>query len=186
MTSSNGVVIKRSPRQQGFITTMACGLRRVGRRKNRDMPLSSANRTRNMEQSIVMMRWRSVFSFNQMAINCLEMPGPGTSNRTKSCDCLCLVGSYDSGLLFGTEDRIDRCAADRALTLKGRFTILHGHLLGVFHLSLRFAFDTIVQISHSKVASLRPLKKTYIPCIGMYCTRQVDIISLCLHVFLHS
>jgi hypothetical protein len=78
MTSSNGVVIKRSPRQHGFITTMACGLRRVRGRKNREILLSSANGMRNIEQSMVIMRCRSVFSFNQVAINCLEMPRPGT------------------------------------------------------------------------------------------------------------
>jgi hypothetical protein len=78
----------------------------------------------------------------------------------KLCDCLCLVKSYASGLLFGTQNRVDCRAANRTLTLKSRFTIFHGHLLGVFHLSLGFAFHAIVQISHSKVASLRPLSRT--------------------------
>jgi hypothetical protein len=61
-----------------------------------------------------------------------------------------------SGFFLGTENGIDSCATDGALTLQGGFTVFHGYPLGVFHLALGFALDAIIQISHGEVASLRP------------------------------
>ena len=61
-----------------------------------------------------------------------------------------------SGFFLGTENGIDGCATDGALTLQGGFTVFHGYPLGVFHLALGFALDAIIQISHGEVASLRP------------------------------
>ena len=60
-------------------------------------------------------------------------------------------------LFLRAENGIDGCAADRTLTFECRFAILHGDPLRVLHLSLCFAFDTIVLISHSEVASLHLL-----------------------------
>ncbi len=59
--------------------------------------------------------------------------------------------------LIGAEDSINRRAANSALPLKGWFTIFHGHFLRILHLSLRFALDTVVLISHGVVVSLRLL-----------------------------
>lgn len=59
--------------------------------------------------------------------------------------------------LIRAENGINRCAANSALPFKGWFTILHGHSLRVLHLSLCFALDTVVLISHSEVVSLRLL-----------------------------
>ncbi len=59
--------------------------------------------------------------------------------------------------LIRTENSINRCAANSALPFKGWFTILHGYSLRVLHLSLCFALDTVVLISHGVVVSLRLL-----------------------------
>ena len=59
-----------------------------------------------------------------------------------------------SGFFLGTENGIDGCATDGALTLQGGFTVFHGYPLGVFHLALGFTLDAIIQISHGEIASL--------------------------------
>jgi hypothetical protein len=86
-------------------------------------------------------------------------------------------------LFIGTKNGVDGRSADGALTFECWFTILHGDSLRVLHLSLCFAFDTVILIGHGEVASLhcsKTLKNTYDPICGMYGTRQVHFISLCL------
>ncbi len=67
--------------------------------------------------------------------------------------------------LIRAEDSINRRAANSALPLKGWFTIFHGYFLRILHLSLCFAFDTVVLISHGEVVSLRLLlhSKKHLP-----------------------
>ncbi len=60
-------------------------------------------------------------------------------------------------LFLRAENSVDGCAADGTLTLECRFAILHGDPLRILHLSLCFAFDTVILISHSEVASLHLL-----------------------------
>ena len=77
-------------------------------------------------------------------------------------------------LFISTQDGVDGCTADGALTFECWFAILHGDSLRVLHLSLCFAFDTIILIGHGEVASLhcsKTLKNTYNPIFGMYGTR---------------
>ena len=86
-------------------------------------------------------------------------------------------------LFIGTKNGVDGRSADGALTFECWFTILHGDFLRVLHLSLCFAFDTVILIGHGEVASLhcsKTLKNTYNPIFGMYGTRQVHFISLFL------
>ena len=52
------------------------------------------------------------------------------------------------GLLLRAKNSVNGRAANRALALQGRFSILHGNLLRVLHLSLRFALNAVVRISH--------------------------------------
>ena len=59
--------------------------------------------------------------------------------------------------LIRTENGVNCCATNSTLPFEGWFTILHGHSLRVLHLSLCFAFDTVVLISHGEVVSLRLL-----------------------------
>jgi hypothetical protein len=63
--------------------------------------------------------------------------------------CLCLF--------LRTEDGVNGRSADGALTFECWFTILHGDSLRILHLSLCFAFDTVVLIGHGEVASLHLL-----------------------------
>jgi hypothetical protein len=91
-------------------------------------------------------------------------------------------------LFISAKNGIDSCSADGALTFECWFTILHSDFLRIFHLSLCFAFDTIILIGHGEVASLhcsKTLKNTYHPIFGMYGTRKVHFVSLFLQLLLH-
>ena len=59
--------------------------------------------------------------------------------------------------LIRTEDGVNGCAANSTLPFESWLTILHGYSLRILHLSLGFAFDTVVLISHGEVVSLRLL-----------------------------
>ena len=56
------------------------------------------------------------------------------------------------------------------MTFECRFTILHGDFLRILHLSLCFAFDTVILISHGEVVSLTVALTFYktltIPSLG--------------------
>ena len=56
-------------------------------------------------------------------------------------------------LLLGTENGVDCGAADGAGTLKSRFPVLGSNPLRVLHIGLFLALDTIILISHVRVAS---------------------------------
>jgi len=92
----------------------------------------------------------------------LALPRSTTLAPTDVDRAFCEIDAYwatlpvVSGFFLGTENGIDGCATDGALTLQSGFTVFHGYPLGVFHLALGFALDAIIQISHGEVASLRP------------------------------
>ena len=65
-------------------------------------------------------------------------------------------------LLLGTENGVDRGAADGTGALEGGFPILGCNPLGVPHIGLLFALDTIILICHVRVASFAStLEQTY-------------------------
>src|SRR6266567_2370203 len=96
-----------------------------------------------------------------------------------------LSSCYSSTLLFlSAENSVDRGATDRTGTSQGGFAVFCCHPLWVFHLGLLFAFHTIVQIGHGHC--LLRLVKTYIPRVGVHCTRQVYLVSQGLRAMLSA
>src|SRR5437763_201638 len=70
MTSSNGVVMIKSPRQQGLMTTIERGCCRARCTKGRCMLSNSAKGTRNRVDSVVIMCWRRVIVLHLSPVSC--------------------------------------------------------------------------------------------------------------------